>query len=184
MANSHVHHVGCPLWPREHAVRLVVILEVLVDRVPVQPRLVFMAIWWMRHVEQALCPISAGAVGARASCHAGRCHNSLLTSRALSTFVCPHTRMKPDAHLRREGQHLGVLLRFQHEFRSEQSLLLVLRNVRPVHDVGDELRPKGQHHLVTIDIPDLLLVDDKQVIATRLSGDVDVLAQLHITFGP
>src|SRR5271168_4211324 len=51
----------------------------------------------------------------------------------------------------------------------------------PVHDVGDKLRPEWQSDLAAIDIPDLLLVDDKQVIAAGLSSDIDILTQLNVS---
>jgi hypothetical protein len=56
---------------------------------------------------------------------------------------------------------LRVPLRRNDKLGSQQTLLLILRNMRPVHDIGNKLRAKRKIDIVAVDIPHLLLIDDE-----------------------
>ena len=79
---------------------------------------------------------------------------------------------------------LRIALRLDHQFRGEQALLLVLRHMRPFHNVRHKLRPKREEDVIAVDIPCLLLVHDEQVIPTRMSRHIDVFPQLDVALRP
>jgi len=74
-----------------------------------------------------------------------------------------------------------ALLRPDHHFRRKQALGLVLRGVRPVYDIGDELRPEWQCQVVAIDISRFLRVNHEQMVATFAAGDIGILSKFHVT---
>jgi len=65
-----------------------------------------------------------------------------------------------------------VFLRFDDQLCGEQTLFLVLRDVRAVDDVGDELRAEGQRHVVAVDVASLFLIDDEEIVALLADSDV------------
>src|SRR5436305_4546989 len=80
-------------------------------------------------------------------------------------------------------QHIRILLCANHQFRREQTLFLILRDMRSIDDVGHEFRSERQRHVVAIDVLRLFFVDEEQVISTFASGDIDVLSKLDVAFG-
>src|SRR6266702_8641287 len=58
-----------------------------------------------------------------------------------------------------------ALLRANHQLRGKQALCLVLRRVRPVHDVGDKLRPKRQRQIAAVDVARLFRIHDEQMVS-------------------
>ncbi len=71
-------------------------------------------------------------------------------------------------------------MRLKHQLCSQQRLFLVLPDMGPIDDIGDKLRSEGQFHLAAIHKRHLFLVHHEQVVAARLTGNIDVLAQLDI----
>ena len=63
--------------------------------------------------------------------------------------------------LAREGENLRVFLRLQNQFCGQQRLLLILRGMGSVYDVGDKLRSERQFHLVAIDVSGLLPIHNE-----------------------
>ena len=50
-----------------------------------------------------------------------------------------------------QGHKLGTLLRLDYEFRGQQALLLILRHVGAIYDVGDEVAARTEAARVAID---------------------------------
>ena len=65
------------------------------------------------------------------------------------------------SRLRGKGENLGVLLRFQYQLGGQKSLLLILRSVGPIHNIGHQLRPERQRHVAAIDVTGLFMIYDK-----------------------
>ena len=61
--------------------------------------------------------------------------------------------------------------------------VLVLRNVRAVHDVGNKLRAERQRHVVAVDVTRLVVVDEEQIVPLVVDGDVGVFADLDVSIG-
>src|SRR6202022_3918472 len=64
--------------------------------------------------------------------------------------------------------------------RGQQALSLVLRYVRAVDDIPDELQPEWQCQIAAIDVTRLFLINDEEVFSLALDPNIDVLAQLYI----
>lgn len=77
----------------------------------------------------------------------------------------------------------GILLRGEHQFRRQQRLRLILRDVGTFDDVADELRPERQRQVAAIHILHTLAVGQEQVIAPRPPCHVDIFAQLDRSLG-
>src|SRR5258708_1004585 len=82
-----------------------------------------------------------------------------------------------------EGDELCVFLCIDDELSREETLRLILCDVRAIHDVGDELRPERKREVVAVDVSGLLLVDDKEIVALLADGDVGVLAHFDVALG-
>src|SRR6266567_981386 len=53
-----------------------------------------------------------------------------------------------------------------------------------IHDIGYKIGPERKRHLIAIDIPRFLVIDEKQVVALLLDCNIDVLAHLDVAVGP
>ena len=83
-----------------------------------------------------------------------------------------------------DGDIFRVPLRLDAQLRGEQTLRLVLRNVRPIHNIRNELRPERQREIATVDIPRFLLVNNEQIVALLRHRNIRILAQLDIPLRP
>lgn len=77
---------------------------------------------------------------------------------------------------------LRVHLRLDHKLCRQQTLRLILSDVRSIRNIGDELRPKRQHHIVAIDVSLLALIYYEQIVAALTHAYVGVFAHLDIAF--
>ena len=71
---------------------------------------------------------------------------------------------------------LRLLLRTDHQLRCKQALRLILRDMRAIDDIGNELRAERQREVVAVDISRFLRIDDEQVVPRLTHRDVGVLA--------
>ena len=74
-------------------------------------------------------------------------------------------------------------MRFDDQFRGQQALVLILCGMGAVDNVVDKLLAEGQRHRVAVDIARLLAVDDEEIVALVLDGDIGVFADLDIAVG-
>src|SRR5205814_3909652 len=82
-----------------------------------------------------------------------------------------------------QSYEFRIVLRSDHEFGGEEALLRVLREVGAVDDVGHKLRAEWQRHIVAVDVARLFAIDDEQVIALLLDGDVGIFARFDVAVG-
>ena len=77
-------------------------------------------------------------------------------------------------------QRLRVLLCFQHQLCRQQCLVLVLRHMRPVHNIAHKLRSERQHHIAAVDVLSLFLIHEKEVITALPTTNVDVFSDFDV----
>src|ERR1700742_1749564 len=75
---------------------------------------------------------------------------------------------------------LRIPLRLDGQLRRQQTLRLVLRDVRAIHNIRNELRTERQREIAAIDVAGFFLIDNEQVVALLGNGDIRVLAQLDV----
>src|SRR5277367_1457700 len=78
---------------------------------------------------------------------------------------------------------LCVLLCLDDQLCGQQALSLILRNVRTVDNIGDELRSEGQRQIVAVDVTRFLLVYEEEVVAGLFHCHIGVLADFDISLG-
>ena len=75
-------------------------------------------------------------------------------------------------------------LRSQRQFHRAKRVGLVHRCLCAVADVMHQLPPKGQFHILAINVMRALLIHQEQVIAAGPPGDIHILAHLDIALRP
>src|SRR5688500_10961775 len=71
----------------------------------------------------------------------------------------------------------------QHQLRGKKTMRLRHGRLSLVDVIADDPRAVRQRDVAAVDIVGALPVDQKQVIAPRATGDIDVLAHLDIALG-
>lgn len=75
---------------------------------------------------------------------------------------------------------LGGHLRLDDQFCCEQALTLVLRSMRAIHHVRDELWSEGKRYVVTVDRSLLFLVYEEGVVALLLHRQIHILTDFDV----
>src|ERR1700680_771030 len=62
----------------------------------------------------------------------------------------------------------------------QKALRLVLGSVGSIDDVADKLTTKRKCQIVAVDVPGLILIDDKQIVALLAHGNIGVFSDFDI----
>jgi hypothetical protein len=82
-----------------------------------------------------------------------------------------------------QGHKCGVPLGFDHQFGGQETLRLILGNVRSIYYVCNKLRPERQRHLIAINVSGFVLINEKEIVSLVLDGHVCIFANLDVAIG-